>query len=119
MSCEERGTAGISGARPQIKLETGLAGWGRSLDRTSLHLNFPANREINREFRRFRLASAISAPSVRANSSTCPEFPTQGNREFFQPSRDSCRGIREFTYQNRNHRRMRFPVHTMLPTIMS
>jgi thiamine pyrophosphate-dependent acetolactate synthase large subunit-like protein len=41
----------------------GLRGGAGSLDRTRLDFKFPANREINREFHRFRLLSAVSAPS--------------------------------------------------------
>src|SRR3979411_1690404 len=45
-----------------------LNGGGRSPDRTSLHLKFPANREINRKFCRFRLDYAILASSRRAQT---------------------------------------------------
>ena len=36
---------------------------------------FPANREINREFCRFRRSAAILASSRQANSMTCNEIP--------------------------------------------
>ena len=48
-----------------------LRGGGRSLDRTSLHLKFPANREINREFCRFPPLARFSAPNRQANSVAC------------------------------------------------
>src|SRR5262249_50477840 len=53
-----------------------------SCERTSLHTKFPANREINREFRRIRPSTAISASNQRANSKACSQIPyatEQGN----------------------------------------
>src|SRR5262245_60533668 len=41
----------------------------------TLHTKFPANREFNREFRKFRAAAAISASSQRANSEACSQIP--------------------------------------------
>ena len=38
-------------------------------------VKFPANREINREFCRFRRSAAVLASSRRANSMTCIEIP--------------------------------------------
>ena len=62
--------------------ETRLVGWRASADRTSLRPLFPANREINREFCKIRLTSAVLAPSGRVNSATCSQIPyalEQGN----------------------------------------
>jgi hypothetical protein len=53
----------------------GLRGGGLSRMRTGLHLKFPANREINREFRQIRPSAAILAPSRRANSMACRPIP--------------------------------------------
>src|SRR5262249_18954096 len=53
-----------------------------SCERTSLHTKFPANREINREFRRIRPSTAIFASNQRANSKACSQIPyamEQGN----------------------------------------
>ena len=36
---------------------------------------FPANREINREFRKFRASAAISTSNQRANSKSCSQIP--------------------------------------------
>jgi hypothetical protein len=36
---------------------------------------FPANREINREFRRIRLLGAILKADTRANSEACSKIP--------------------------------------------
>ena len=36
---------------------------------------FPANREINREFRQIRLLGAILHADTRANSEACSEIP--------------------------------------------
>src|SRR5262249_48130418 len=36
---------------------------------------FPANREINREFRKFRASAAISASNQGANSKACRQIP--------------------------------------------
>jgi len=38
-------------------------------------LKFPANREINREFCRFRLSCTIFAPNRQANSVACSKIP--------------------------------------------
>jgi hypothetical protein len=38
-------------------------------------IKFPANREINREFRKFRASAAISASNRRANSKACSQIP--------------------------------------------
>src|SRR5262249_38755721 len=41
----------------------------------SLRTKFPANREINREFRKFRASAAIFASNQRANSKACGQIP--------------------------------------------
>jgi hypothetical protein len=38
-------------------------------------VKFPANREINREFRRIRLLGTILKADTRANSEACSEIP--------------------------------------------
>src|SRR5262245_64655774 len=73
--------------------------------RTSLHTEFPANREINREFRSIRPSTAISTSNQRANSKACSQIPyatEQGiskrisgnffgdNREFNRASSESA-----------------------------
>jgi hypothetical protein len=62
--------------------ETGLVGWRGSLDRTSLHSNFPANREFYREFRIYRdLGSmkSLERPMIRGLSKQIPYVTEQGN----------------------------------------
>src|SRR5260370_22345999 len=58
-----------------LPTETGLRGWRCSQLRTSLRTKLPANREINREFRKFRASAAISASNQRANSKPCSQIP--------------------------------------------
>jgi hypothetical protein len=58
---------------------------------------FPANREINREFRRIRPLSAILKADTRANSEASSEFPTRRNREFLRKAGNLCRVNREFS----------------------
>jgi hypothetical protein len=63
-------------------VKTGLVGWRSTLDRTSLHDNFPANREFYREFRNFRdLGSmeSLELPVVRGLSKQIPCATEQGN----------------------------------------
>jgi hypothetical protein len=50
-------------------------GGGRSRSRTCLSIQFPANREINREFRRIRPLDAILNANTRANSEACNKIP--------------------------------------------
>jgi hypothetical protein len=53
-----------------------LNGGGRSRSRTRLQpREFPANREINREFRRIPPRGAILKAGTRANSEPCTEIP--------------------------------------------
>lgn len=74
---------------------------------------FPANKEINREFRQIRRFNTIFIANTRANTAACTEIPytkEQGiiSAEQGIPAREQ--GI--FTDQIRNHHRMRFSVHT-------
>jgi hypothetical protein len=93
---QEPAKCGLLGRLPEICRFERLRGGGCTPDRTSLHLKFPANREINREFCRFRRSAAILASSRRANSMTSSEIPyatEQGifagpNREFFSKNRE-------------------------------
>jgi hypothetical protein len=58
---------------------------------------FPANREINREFRKFRASAAISASNQRANSKACkPNSLRNGTGNFCSPNREFFRDNREF-----------------------
>ena len=83
-------------SRQEISANARLGGGGCTPDRTSLHLKFTANREINRECCRFRRSAAILASSRRANSMTSSEIPyaaEQGifagpNREFVSKNRE-------------------------------
>jgi hypothetical protein len=80
----------------ETTVRAGMRGGGCTPDRTSLHLKFTANREINRECCRFRRSAAILASSRRANSMTSSEIPyaaEQGifagpNREFVSKNRE-------------------------------
>jgi hypothetical protein len=53
------------------------AGWWRtqSISNLSQQSEFPANREINREFRRIRPLDAILNANTRANSEACNKIP--------------------------------------------
>jgi hypothetical protein len=44
---------------------------------------FPANREINREFRRIRQLGAILKADTRANSEACSEIPYSTEQGIF------------------------------------
>jgi hypothetical protein len=44
---------------------------------------FPANREINKEFRRIRLLGAILKADTRANSEACCEIPYSTEQGIF------------------------------------
>jgi hypothetical protein len=46
-------------------------------------LKFPANREINREFRRIRLLGAILKADMRANSEACNKIPYSTEQGIF------------------------------------
>jgi hypothetical protein len=45
--------------------------------------DFPANKEINREFRRIRLLGAILKADTRANSAACSEIPYSTEQGIF------------------------------------
>jgi hypothetical protein len=62
-------------APPDIQQAIESIGGGRSRMRTGLHLKFPANREINRQFRQIRPFAAIPARDWRANSMACRLIP--------------------------------------------
>src|SRR5207244_3385010 len=83
---------------------TRLRGGGCTPDRTGLHVKFPDNREINREFCRFRRSAAILASNRRANSMTSSEIPyamEQGN--FCRPNREFFSRNREFVSVHFSH----------------
>jgi hypothetical protein len=64
------------------------------------HLKFPANREINREFRGNRPSTRILTPNRPANSmvyNQIPKFPTQWNRAFSTRIRENFSKNREFS----------------------
>ena len=84
-----RGIAGKDrgGSSPSTRsVETGLVGGGASLPRTRLRgAEFPANREKNREYPRFRAFRADLTPRfVPHFRALTREFPAQRNREFFK-----------------------------------
>jgi hypothetical protein len=51
---------------------------------------FPANREINREFRRIRLLSAILKADTRANSKAFSEIPYSTKQGIFAKEQGIC-----------------------------
>jgi hypothetical protein len=51
---------------------------------------FPANREINREFRRIRLLSAILKADTPANSEACKKFPYSTEQGIFAKKLGIC-----------------------------
>jgi hypothetical protein len=51
---------------------------------------FPANREINREFREIRLLGAILHGSTRANSEACSEIPYSAEQGIFAKEQAIC-----------------------------
>jgi hypothetical protein len=59
------------------KAPDGQTGWWRtqSISNLSQQSEFPANREINREFRRIRPLDAILNANTRANSEACNKIP--------------------------------------------
>jgi hypothetical protein len=57
---------------------------------------FPANREINREFRRIRLLSTILKANAEQIQRLAAKFPTQQNREFLRRNREFAGENREF-----------------------
>jgi hypothetical protein len=65
-------------------------GGGRSPSRTRLHLEFPANREINREFCQNRQLDAILHADTRANSEVCSEIPYSTEQGIFAKEQGIC-----------------------------
>jgi hypothetical protein len=61
-------------------------------------LEFPDNREINRDFEGFQAPGAMLASDYRTTSMICNQIPTRGSREF-------RRGNREFLQQSREANR--------------
>ena len=59
-------------------------------------LKFPANREINREFRQFAWWAQICTLTREQIQRLAVKFPTQPNREFLQKNREFVRANREF-----------------------
>ena len=53
---------------------------------------FPANREINREFRQIRLVGAILHADTRANSEACREIPYSAEQGIFAKEQGICTG---------------------------
>jgi hypothetical protein len=53
-------------------------------------VKFPANREINREFRRIRLLGAIFKADTRANSEACSEIPYSTEQGIFAKEQGIC-----------------------------
>jgi hypothetical protein len=51
---------------------------------------FPANREINREFRRIRLLGAILKADMRANSDACNKIPYSTEQGIFAKEQGIC-----------------------------
>ena len=51
---------------------------------------FPANREINREFRQIRLLSAILKADTRANSKASSEIPYSTKQGIFAKEQGIC-----------------------------
>jgi hypothetical protein len=51
---------------------------------------FPANREINREFRQIRLLGAILHADTRANSKACSEIPYSAEQGIFAKEQGIC-----------------------------
>ena len=51
---------------------------------------FPANREINREFRQIRLVDAILKADTRANSEVCSEIPYSAEQGIFAKEQGIC-----------------------------
>src|SRR5262245_44553107 len=67
-----------------------MRGGGRSPLRTRLHAEFPANREINREFRKIRLLNPILNADTRANSEACNKIPYSTERGIFAKEQGIC-----------------------------
>jgi hypothetical protein len=57
---------------------------------------FPANREINREFRQIRLLAQFCTLTREQIQRLAAKFPTQPNRGFLQKNREFVQENREF-----------------------
>ena len=66
--------------KPELR---GTAWWWMHSTATGLHPEFPANREINREFFDFGHFLAIPAPNRRANSVPCWQIPCATEQGIF------------------------------------
>jgi len=67
-----------------------LRGGGRSLSRTRLRSEIPANREINREIRQIRPPDAILKANTRANSDACSKIPYSAEQGIFAKEQGIC-----------------------------
>jgi hypothetical protein len=74
---------------------------------------FPANREIYREFRRIRPPGSILEADTHGNSRACSGIPyAKRTGNYFEGTGNSSGGTGNFTCKYRNCRRIRFPVLT-------
>jgi hypothetical protein len=69
----------------------------RSLIRTSLRLQFPANREINREFCDFRAFGGDIGTKNPCAAAVSSKFPAEMNREIIFGNREIFRTNREIS----------------------
>jgi hypothetical protein len=76
-----------------------MRGGVRSQIRTRLHLQFPAIREINREFCDFRASGGDISTKSPVPQSLLGKFPTQINRENILKNREVLSDNREFHLQ--------------------
>src|SRR5260370_2880962 len=76
-----------------------MDGGGCSQIRTGLRWKFPANREINREFRDSGPQKPISVHETTVLQRLFTKFPTQVNRENILKNREFLSGNREFHLQ--------------------
>src|SRR5258707_15290744 len=67
----------------EISGSTRLRGGGCSLDRTGLHLKFPASREFSREFFEKRLSRTILVSKTRAASTAYNQIPCSKEQGIF------------------------------------
>ena len=72
---QSRGKLKTIPTAPENRIWAGLRGGGRILLQPVSNLNFPDNRENNREFLNFRPFSAILAPNRRARSAGYNKIP--------------------------------------------
>jgi hypothetical protein len=97
----DRAAATITGSeRQKIGLQIRRRtkdGGVRSQIRTGLHLQFPGNREINREFYDFAASGSDPGTKSRCAATVSSKFPAKinreiifGNREISDPNREVC-----------------------------